>query len=632
MNVHNTSRLIAAAVVLLLPAICPGQPACPISYGTTDDAKPNKLYLYFPSADDNTFPNYGTLVSPAKKFDVTQLTSYTGTATSLINRIRDVVVDDYCEFNVKVITTTSAPPATFPRRVTVAVGTDSNVSPPGCDPSNPTASCYTWGQAQEVDLNDAVAIDFARVWAGTYQAKAGGSGGALNGANSTLDRWAFSIGGTAAHEAGHTFGLSHTDGANMKAGEGAVGTSIMPAGFQISDEERACCRRRFNDATFSLLASNLGLSIQTMHNWDFINPNSSAATKLQVEFLGTQASMLLTWSYSGTLSPWINPTVSGPSGTQVLQGTTYNKFRIEWSSGQAWANGPAGTVPAGVKFHIGATFSGVDYNQPNPILITKVTLFDAGNNPLTLSPRMFGYDSGAADASDGSFKIRFHNLNPAAGSLLLTNLAVRELPVPISMDSMVEGAPLRDWRGVPVLPWSAEQRRVGAARAVPQLPQRIEVKEVSEVTIAHLAQGRHVFDNFKTPDCKPPADRSFKPDVNECVNGTNVDLFPATTVFVTASVIDPNAQHWDPVQGRMVTGPVESKLFYQFGGIHPDLNKNGVDDFLDIQRGTSQDRNHDGVPDEVVSTRIPWWWLLVLLIILILITLFWYYRHRPQHA
>ena len=36
--------------------------------------------------------------------------------------------------------------------------------------------------------------------------------GALRGNHSTLERWANSIGSTAAHEAGHNYGLSHADG------------------------------------------------------------------------------------------------------------------------------------------------------------------------------------------------------------------------------------------------------------------------------------------------------------------------------------------------------------------------------------------------------------------------------------
>ena len=150
------------------------QAKCPVSYGTQDAAKPNKLYLYFPAADDTTFPAYVANASPARTFDISSLTSYAGTAAALRDAVRDVVIDDYCEFNVQVLTTTTSPPTTFARRNTVAIGTDANGT--------------TWGQAQAVDTGDATISDFARVWAGTYQSTAGGAGGALNGANSTLER------------------------------------------------------------------------------------------------------------------------------------------------------------------------------------------------------------------------------------------------------------------------------------------------------------------------------------------------------------------------------------------------------------------------------------------------------------
>src|SRR5262249_53784337 len=160
--------------------------------------------------------------------------------------------------------------------------------------------------------NDGIAIDFARVWAGSYQSEAGGPGGALNGASSTLDRWAFSIGGTAAHEAGHTFGLAHWMGVTTLAGEPPLSTHIMPQGCTMTDENRAGARRHFDDTSFSVLASNVGLSVQTIHNWDLFNPNGVTATRLEMDLLSTMPSLLETWAYSDSRSPWINPVVSGP--------------------------------------------------------------------------------------------------------------------------------------------------------------------------------------------------------------------------------------------------------------------------------------------------------------------------------
>jgi Peptidase M66 len=594
------------------------QAQCPISYGTADSAKPNKLYLYFPTADDATFPSYATNVSPARTFDISLLTSYTGTAGELRDRVRDVVIDDYCEFNVQVLSTTTAPPTTFARRNVVAIGTDANGT--------------TWGQAQAVDVADPTAADFARVWAGTYQSTAGGMGGALNGANSTVQRWGFSIGGTAAHEAGHNYGLAHSDGANMTTGEGAVGRSIMPQGSVVTDEERAGFRRFFNDVTFGILAANVGLSVQTMHNWDLVNPNSTAASRLRMEFLSSQPSMTMTWSYAGNLSPWVNPTVSNSLGTQTFQGNTLNRFQITWSTGQMWNAGSAGSVPAGVAFHIGATFSGVDFNQPNPIIITNIELLDGSGNPLTLHPRMVGYDSGNLDASDGTFSIRLFNNDRDARPLIVTDLRVHELPRVLSIDSMVPGAAMTDWRGGPIVPWTAqrEPRAPGVLVA-----ERLEIRNGQPVSLrlSKLTNDRHVFVNADGKGCKPPNDQQDKkdpPDVNECVNGTYIGLFPSTTMYLTGTVVDPNAQHWDVASGQMVTGPVESKLFYQFGGITPDLNRNGIDDYIDIFKGTSRDTNRDGVPDEAQAK--PRWWLWLIIVLLAVGLVYWYARHRSKTA
>src|SRR5437868_1508988 len=183
-----------------------------------------------------------------------------------------------------------------------------------------------------------------RVWAGTYQTQYGGGGGALNGVNSTLDRWARAIGGTMAHEAGHNYGLAHSDGLPLAPGEDPLVHHIMASGSHYSGEDRAGYRRHFSDHEYSILAANVGLSIQTMWNWDFVNPNAQTGFKLRMNFLSTKPSLILSWSYAGATSPWVNPTITGPSGTTMFKGTSYHNYQIEWSAGQAWANGPSGQV------------------------------------------------------------------------------------------------------------------------------------------------------------------------------------------------------------------------------------------------------------------------------------------------
>ncbi len=305
--------------------------------------------------------------------------------------IGDVVANDYCEFNVQVRSTTATPPNTFARRNVVAIGTDSNSS--------------LYGYAQNVDTGDPTSVDFARVWAGTYAGTP-----ELTGSKSTLVRWARSIGGTAAHEAGHNYGLSHESGSDLVAGEDALDRHVMPAGSDVGAEIRAAYRRHFSDRSFSILASNVGLSVETLHNWDLVNPNQQAASRLRMEFLSAKPSLVTSWFYNGAQNPWMNPTTT-KIGTTVFKGQTYNRFRIDWSTPHAWNGATPGVVPGGGEFHVGATFSGVDLNQPESVIIVKTQLLNAAGQPLALQPRLPAYDSGEIDSNNGTFSLTFANLS-----------------------------------------------------------------------------------------------------------------------------------------------------------------------------------------------------------------------------
>jgi hypothetical protein len=620
-----TPAVLLAAMALLCFGSAWAAPSCPIELGTIEDAKSNKLYLYMPTADDPAFPatscTLGTAacfltndanasVRPLRAFNVSSLSSYTGTVGDLRDAIRDVVIDDYCEFNVKVNETTTVPPTTFARRATIGIGTDSA-----------TASGGTlFGEAQEVDIGDAVGVDFARVWAGGYQAVAGGLGGALNGANSTLQRWALSIGGTAAHEAGHTYGLQHNDdffqnfpssGCNdgtdqTKPGEDALTRHLMAQGCHFTDEQRAGFRRHFSDVTFSILAANVGLSVETIHNWDFTNPNSASAAKVRFDLLSTASSLTLSWSYGGSLSPWTAPSVSGPVGTTTFRGTVFNRFQVTWSVGKAWANGPSGIVPGGATFHVGAAFSGVDFTQPDPVIVVKVTLLDAGNAELTLQPRMVGYDTGAFDVATGDFRFNLFNADDPTRPLEVRNLVITQLPRVASIDAMVRGGKLISWQGLPINAWTVSQSGLCGGKEVDCTARLAE--SAREVLVANLGEGRHIAQRFDGKclegSSSPSKDASGVPDVNNCPSaGFNLDLFPSTMIFVTATIVDPAAEHWDRATNSFVVGPVESHLFYQFAGQHPDLNRNGVDDYIDIATEKSKDTDRDGVPDEAKRCR-----------------------------
>jgi hypothetical protein len=577
MHIRTAHRIL----FVLVSALCLGAtgasaaPTCPLSYGATDAAKSHKLFLYFPVADDATFPASFPGESPALHFDVAQLDNTIGTTAALRNRIQDVVIDDFCEFNVQVLQTTTNP-ETLPMppalRHTEAIGTDSS------------GGAGTWGKSPTSNAD----VLFGRVWAGVYVTCEGGDGmggcsmeGALTGANSTLDRWAQAVGGTAAHESGHTYGLNHSDddppgglcpnpGPGPSPGEDAMTRHLMPSGCNLDGNSRAGYRRHISDIGYGILATNIGLSVQTMDNWDLVNPNAQAGHSLAIDFLSALPAITLTWFWNGTTSPWINPTVT-PNGNGMgvmvtYHGVMYHNYRIAWSTPNPAWGGPAGTVNGGGQFHVGATFTGVDFNQPDPIIIQNVTLFDAGAAPLALHPRLPIYDAGSLDSADGAFALHFQP--PAGAPLILQRAVIYQLPRVASIDSLNGHKRPFTFDKQPIRPWSATKCAPQALR-----------KEIRCV-IAHIEDRPHILSVHKVGepnvyDCSKgiPWEQFRKdskgiPDVDGPICAASVrDPFPSTTVYVIATFVDPAAKHWDRRKKAYVIGPVTSEVYYQFAGV-----------------------------------------------------------------
>ena len=124
--------------------------------GATTSVKGNQLYLYFPTASDATFPEYNASAqtSPLGAFNVSDLDNTIGTTAQLRNRIFQIVTEDFCEFNVEVTMTTTSPTTTgVTRWQIVGIGSDAETVFGG----------DLFGVAQDVDIGDADAQDYARV-------------------------------------------------------------------------------------------------------------------------------------------------------------------------------------------------------------------------------------------------------------------------------------------------------------------------------------------------------------------------------------------------------------------------------------------------------------------------------------
>src|SRR5262245_45401799 len=101
---RQTMVWLGSMLLMALAATAAAAPNCYRYGGAWENNIPNKLYLYFPTAADATFPNYpqgcGTPVSPAQPFNVSDLDPGIGTTAQLRNGVFDMVTDAYCEINV----------------------------------------------------------------------------------------------------------------------------------------------------------------------------------------------------------------------------------------------------------------------------------------------------------------------------------------------------------------------------------------------------------------------------------------------------------------------------------------------------------------------------------------------------
>jgi hypothetical protein len=559
-----------------------------------------------PTAQDATFPEYDAdfQTSPLEPFDIADLDPGVGTTAQLRDAIVNVVKEDYCEFDVEVIPTTTAPVVTGTQWQIVGIGSDEE------DGGN------LFGVAQDVDLNNADPQDYSRVYARSFELSFGGGGGALEGANSTLQRWATAIGHTASHEAGHNFGLSHNNSA-PRTGEDEQNNHIMATGGTgLTGEMRAGRNRHFSDQSYEILGHNVGLRVKTLYNWDFVNPNAEEAHSLVLTILSTASTLTINWSYNGTTSPWTSPTIAA-SGTQAFQGTTYNRFLLTFSTAKAWSGGANGIVPGGGEFHVGASFS-----EPDPVIVYETRLRNAANTNLNLHPRMAGFDNGAADLGTGDFNVRAFNPNPADGELQVENLEIMFLPRMASIESMITGSEPRDMSGQPIAirTFNLKQSR------------SIGLKENASIKLAALKDKRFVDIFYDSTNCKKGFVKgdANKGEVEYCPHGWALSLFPSTYVYIIATVVDPNAKYWDEARGQYVNGPLKTKIFQQFSGIVPDFNKNKIDDLVDIRVKTSVDENGNGVIDEAEGSQpvkpegkiAIWWWILLVILVLLLLTYF----------
>jgi len=232
-----------------------------------------------------------------------------------------------------------------------------------------------------------------------------------------------------------------------------------------------------------------------------------------------------------------------------------------------------------------------------------------------------------------------YNTDATAGDMVIRDMLIQYLPRQVDINAMIEGEVMRDVRGIRVQPHGGCDRK-------PCKPRRdFKLNESKEFHLGKLSDDRFVDIIHDASDCELGAVTVSGADMEGgslkyCMKGNSLSLFPSTSIYVTATIIDPNARYFNRTTGAYVNGPLESKVFYQFVGMAPDFNDNGVDDLIDIREGNSVDTNGNGVVDEVEpeqSTggkgdppKLPWWVYLIWAILIVIILILYFGRKRAE--
>ena len=196
----------------------------------------------------------------------------------------------------------------------------------------------------------------------------------------------------------------------------------------------------------------------------------------------------------------------------------------------------------------------VGQTDPDAIIIMDVKLLDASNNTLPQHPRWMSFDAATFNQRSGILNLRMFNVLDRP--LILRDVVVRDLPRIISINAMMQDEPISDISERVFQPWADGTRR-------PLTQQTIAGGGEVSIRVADVRKRPYVLRRPTSQGCAPPDDDSE----HKCQPGTVVvDLFPATTLYLTATIVDPKGQRWDPKTKRLVTGPVESRLYYQIAG------------------------------------------------------------------
>ena len=515
----------------------------------------HQLYLDF--GPYSSFPEYsprtelGIYTSPLVAFDATELDAFffSGQRQEIIDRVAEIVEEDYWDFDLAV--STEVPPYGHYQHI----GIDHTVASyymPALDDWN-----YLFGMSDSIE-NDPDDNDFGRVWAGAF----GAWDEAWQGTNSTVERWARTIGETAAHEAGHNYGLVHPD-------YYADPNHIMTTDMDITPEERATLDRYWKWNNYNHLMGVLGPRAPMSMSMSFPNDTTSRIRELHGRLHSRHDILdLEPISAGGGFGPLPFDTVKIielGKDANYDDGSWY-EYEVRWTGGAGVYSGQEGRLAAA-------------FGQDADFVFDSVVPYDGQGNPVALNLPLVSCTTGALDAND-SFSIPLTNHGQA--DLTIENFCLRAMPYMIDMASMNPQYQNEFLTTFGILIAASDEITAGE-------PVVLEAGKTVEFALGNYdAWMQQAIDSFDT------GENMLEDDVFlNLPHGTILpefwSIFPSAYLYLTFDVVLPDQMLWDAGAGKYIEGDLVTTMYVQTSGMPVELS---------IPDRLPGDANLDGTIDE----------------------------------
>ena len=306
-----------------------------------------------------------------------------------------------------------------------------------------------------------------------------------------------------------------------------------------------------------------------MHNWDLVNPNAQTAHRFRLTFLSPQAD-------AGDVvdlrrhraARGARPTLSA-NGTQTFKGTTYNRFRLTWSTDKAWNGAAARRGARRRRVPRRRDVLGHRLQHAGPDHHHQERAARLGRHPLRAPAAAARLRRGGGRQRRRRVRDSTSSPSGAVRHRHPRTSSVRELPRVLSIDAMV---PRREALSTRSASHSSRYERHAQGRL--RRSRTLKRGATLRVPVASMADERHLLDVVDADDCDVGDSAGRPATARRASRAGTSGCSRRRRSTSPRRVVQPDARCGTGGASATCARDLESRIFYQLGGIHPDLNKN----------------------------------------------------------